>query len=122
MRRWLVILLLALLPLQFSWAAVAAYCGHETGRQAQHMGHHAHQHGDQAQALADLDSAPADQAAPAGFDLDCGHCHGAGASMPAPVGDLLRPAPAARTASAAEGRLRTRAQTPPERPQWPALA
>jgi len=30
MRRWLAILMLALLPLQFSWAAVAAYCGRTT--------------------------------------------------------------------------------------------
>jgi len=29
-RRILAILLLAVLPFQFSWAAVASYCGHET--------------------------------------------------------------------------------------------
>ena len=40
--------MLALLPLQFSWAAVAAYCGHETGQHAEHLGHHEHRHADQA--------------------------------------------------------------------------
>ena len=56
MRRWFAILMLALLPLQFSWAAVAAYCGHETGQHAEHLGHHEHRHADQAKA--DQDSAP----------------------------------------------------------------
>jgi hypothetical protein len=50
MRRWLAILMLALLPLQFGWAAVAVYCGHESDPQAQHLGHHEHQHTGQATA------------------------------------------------------------------------
>ena len=44
MRKWLAIVLLVFLPLQFSWAAVASYCQHETGAAAKHFGHHAHQH------------------------------------------------------------------------------
>jgi len=39
-RPFLAIFLLALLPLQFSWAAVASYCGHETQAGAEHFGHH----------------------------------------------------------------------------------
>lgn len=47
MRRRLAIVLLALLPLQFSWAAVASYCGHETQAATGHFGHHGHpQHAD----------------------------------------------------------------------------
>ena len=42
MRRWLAILLLVCLPLQFSWAAVADYCMHESGETADHVGHHDH--------------------------------------------------------------------------------
>ena len=34
MRKWLAIVLLVFLPLQFSWAAVASYCQHETGAAA----------------------------------------------------------------------------------------
>ncbi|MCH8617895.1 hypothetical protein [Undibacterium sp. TS12] len=33
-------MLIALLALQFSWGPVAAYCLHETGKAAQHLGHH----------------------------------------------------------------------------------
>ena len=59
MRRWLSILMLTLLPLQFSWAAVAAYCGHETGQHAEHLGHHEHQHTDQVKADQDIEEASA---------------------------------------------------------------
>ena len=120
MRRWLAILMLALLPLQFSWAAVAAYCGHESGQQAQHLGHHEHQH--TGQATTDLDSAPADQSAPAGFDFDCGHCHGTCASLPAPMDGTTPLTLTSHPVTPVEGTLRTLAQSPPERPQWLPLA
>jgi hypothetical protein len=120
MRRWFAILVLALLPLQFSWAAVAAYCGHETGPHAQHLGHHEHQH--LGPASVDTDGAPADQGAPAGLDFDCGHCHGTCASMPAPGGDVVPLSVSSRPAAPAQGTVRTLAQSPPERPQWRPLA
>lgn len=45
MRRFFLILLVMLLPLQSVWAAAAAYCGHEQRPAAQwHLGHHQHQH------------------------------------------------------------------------------
>ena len=44
MRRLVLILLVALLPLQFAWAGAAAYCQHETGAAANHFGHHEHVH------------------------------------------------------------------------------
>lgn len=40
MRRFLVLLMLCLLPLQISWAAAANYCEHEQDKTAQHFGHH----------------------------------------------------------------------------------
>lgn len=43
MRKWFLIFLLAVLPLQYAWSAAAAYCGHEQEK-SQHFGHHAHQH------------------------------------------------------------------------------
>ncbi len=63
--RKLIIFFLIVLPLQWSTAAVAAYCQHETESKAQqHVGHHAHDH----QASADLGgSDPADS----DFDADC---------------------------------------------------
>lgn len=80
MRRWLLIFVLALLPLQFSWAAVARYCGHEgespsAPAGAKHFGHHAHEH-----------EAAADHAKPsaAEVDDDCASCH-LGCAQPIPV-------------------------------------
>ncbi|MGE3296770.1 MAG: hypothetical protein AB7I68_05405 [Porticoccaceae bacterium] len=42
MRRWLILFLLALLPLQVSWAAAATVdqCAHDHDRTAAHFGHH----------------------------------------------------------------------------------
>ena len=33
---------MTVIALQFSWSAVSAYCLHESGRTAQHFGHHQH--------------------------------------------------------------------------------
>ncbi len=44
MRRWLALVLLCLLPLQVSWAAVADYCAHEHGQATPHLGHHDEEH------------------------------------------------------------------------------
>lgn len=42
MARRFVYIIAAIIALQFSWTAVSAYCTHETGRAAQHFGHHQH--------------------------------------------------------------------------------
>jgi hypothetical protein len=74
MRRWLLVFLMALLPLQLSWAAVAAYCQHEQApTQAAHFGHHEHQHHDQGAAKAK--EGHGDKKAPLTGDDDCGTCH-----------------------------------------------
>lgn len=121
MRRWLVILMLTLLPLQFSWAAVAAYCTHEASPNAEHVGHHAHQHagGETAQPKV----AKTDAGKLAGMqDLDCAQCHAA-CALPLRAEALTdgRALPTARGGDAAEA-VRTRAASPPERPQWLRLA
>lgn len=128
MRRFLAIVLLALLPLQFSWAAVAAYCGHEAPTEAAHFGHHEHQHhdgigaADDAEPVADAKADPGADKSPAAMDLDCGHCHGHCSVMPTPWASVLDalvtrpPRPALEEAGAA------RASARPERPQWRVLA
>ena len=68
MRRYLIIFLLLLLPFQFSWAAVASYCQHETESSAQHLGHHA------ADAGSKLDQTP-EKKLSEGSDADCSFCH-----------------------------------------------
>ena len=122
MRRWFAVLLLFLLPLQFSWAAVATYCGHESDAHAQHFGHHEHQHASSAGVHPDADGAGIE--APPGLDSDCGHshCHGGGIGMPAPVGGVNPVATVLRPVARVEGSVRTLAQHPPERPQWAPLA
>ena len=67
-KKMLVIVLLTLLTFQFSWAAAAVYCQHES-ETAQHFGHHNHQH----ESLTELSSDDGDQAFQA--DEDCGYCH-----------------------------------------------
>jgi hypothetical protein len=44
MRRFLLLFLICLLPLQISWAAVTGYCGHEQGMDSHHFGHHDDEH------------------------------------------------------------------------------
>jgi hypothetical protein len=38
--RRFILFVLTIFALQLSWSAVAAYCAHESGRSAQHFGHH----------------------------------------------------------------------------------
>jgi hypothetical protein len=129
MRRYFVIVLLTLLPFQFSWAAIASYCGHETLVGATHLGHHEHQHQEGVGFDGGLDtelSGTADDGvdgkAPGGTDLDCGHCHGYCSVL------LIEPPPVPAAFSAttpkithAEGGA-THAPSQPDRPQWSSLA
>lgn len=69
--RYLVLLML-LVPLQLSWAAVSAYCEHETQTASHHVGHHEHQH--QADQSGHGDDSGADSKS-GNFDADCGVCH-----------------------------------------------
>ena len=120
MRRWFAILMLALLPLQFSWAAVAAYCGHESGDAAQHMGHHEHQHADEADAH--KLGPQGGEMTSAGSDFDCGHCHVSWVTILEPLRELPTRTLAPHPAMSAEGIVRTLPQSPPDRPQWRPLA
>jgi hypothetical protein len=121
--RFLAIVLLAMLPLQFSWAAVASYCQHET-RGAGHFGHHEHEHhadaGPNAEPVADTDTQG--DKAPGAMDLDCGHCHGYCSVMltlTSGVPGALSTAHPSATHDEAGG---AHAPTRPERPQWLRLA
>lgn len=76
MRRWLPILLIVLLPLQFSWAATAAYCQHERAASTQHIGHHGHEHKNRAeQSAAKNKSQESSTLGSMVSDSDCGYCH-----------------------------------------------
>ena len=74
MRRWLSILLLVMLPFQFSWAAAASYCQHETGKLSSHFGHHEHKH--EVAKVKTSDNERGDKTSSFGaLDDDCVMCH-----------------------------------------------
>jgi hypothetical protein len=113
MRGWLIIFLLVLTPLQFSWAAIGVYCQHEKGIATQHLGHHGHQH-----QLLSNDQPTAEQLKSGSFDADCGTCH---------IGCSLAIASTAETPCLAtkrvnEARTQQMPVSPPfkvpDRPQW----
>jgi hypothetical protein len=137
-RRWFsLFLLLVLMPLQFSWAAVAAYCLHEEGhgsragvvrqgqpQAAEHVAFHEHAHDLSADSAADEAPGDAGSQAGASMDVDCGHghCHGHCTAIP-PQHDRLP----GRTMAASHGTPPdehggVHAPAQPERPQWPRLA
>jgi hypothetical protein len=128
------ILLMTLLPLQFSWAVVATYCGHEEQAGGAHFGHHAHHghehHGqedgatDAAAPMTEAQAAtPGEPSRTVGdLNADCGHCHGMAAtlsSVPSAWPGVPAASPPRAGADEAGG-----AHPParPERPQWPDLA
>lgn len=78
MRRWLLVFLLFVLPLQFTWASAAGYCRHEQEANARHVGHHSHEHaGDRDTASKSAQPAADDGDATAlGLEhSDCSFCH-----------------------------------------------
>lgn len=120
MRRWLSILLLVLMPLQFTWGAAAAYCEHETSSEARHFGHHEHAHADGGQQAQGKKPAPGDKLKPAksGLDSDCGACH-LSAAKPVSVTSLALAAPVAQILRGLGQQVfSTRAPDHPERPNW----
>lgn len=124
MRRWLLIFLVVLLPMQLSWAAVASYCQHESSSSAttQHVGHHEHQH--------EADAASTDQGgtdsksttATSAVDVDCGTCH-AGcctAMLQSPI--LVMAKLPSESHNAPALRLSSQPASLPERPNWARFA
>lgn len=119
-RRYLILFLVFLLPLQVSWAAVANYCGHEQQTTTAHFGHHQdeHQHSTTLSDNTDNDRQPVDKYS---FGHDHNHLSGFIALLltesaihdPVPSSQLL-PDDIPALPSLPPGRL--------ERPNWSALA
>ncbi len=119
MRTWLVIVMMVLLPLQLTWAATTAYCAHEKGLQASHVGHHTHRHAgvDERAAATDMG-----KMSTAKVDLDGGTCH---ASCPAALGKTPLVATLSAPPLIPDGNthaLPSAWDSRPDRPQWMALA
>ena len=109
-RRLFLLLLLAVLPLQFATAAAAPYCAHEGDSSAKHVGHHEHEH----------ESSPtieADESTALG-DSDCTYCH-LSCAQPLIVTQRTWLAFADRTSSHhASPRFPTRDPDLRDRPNW----
>lgn len=112
MRRYLIIFLLLLLPFQFSWAAVASYCQHETESSTQHLGHH------EADAGSKQDQTP-EKKLSEGDDADCSFCH---FSCSKPLNPLVTWAPAVaekdRFTVSTPARYLSHIGESPEEPDW----
>lgn len=88
MQRIVLVLLLMLLPVQWTWAAAASICRHETSVHANHFGHHEHRH-DHTTSVSSASDAAADEGVQteSGVHADCATCHAAvpGLMMPPAV-------------------------------------
>jgi len=113
MRCLFILLMIAFLPFQFTWAAAAAYCQHETGTVAQaHFGHHEHVHQDTG------DKGDAKKA----VHPDCVVCHMiALQAVLAGTPDLPKAGIAHALSPASPAFLAAAPVSLPERPQWRAL-
>lgn len=117
-RRFLTCLLM-MLAFQFTWSAISAYCMHETGRAAQHLGHHQHKadaHDQLAKAADDGKPASTKKIAQHSHCSSCAHAVLAPAA--APVTQYLLTAGIAPTSI--NVKFASVPQVPPERPQWAA--
>lgn len=125
MRRWLLVFLVVLLPMQLSWAAVASYCQHESdsATTSQHVGHHEHQHeADAASAATDLpDTSANPMTATGAVDVDCGTCHAGCCTVMLQSPMLVMAKLPSETHSATALRLSSQPASLPERPNWAHL-
>ncbi|MDR7336188.1 MAG: cation efflux protein, CzcI family [Roseateles sp.] len=125
MRRWLTILLLFVLPVQFAWSAAAAYCQHEEVAGIAHFGHHAHDHAASSHGGGKLSGAgekSSDQSPAKGMKLvgdnDCSFCHLSFAKPMVPVAFQFDKSSVSQPDSASEQAFRSRGPDLLERPNW----
>lgn len=115
-RRFLHLLMLVM-AFQLSWNVITDYCTHETGRAANHLGHH--QHASTPDELAQAAQDAPDNAKKSGVhDAHCASCaHLALAAPDLPVVPF-GPIDAERTLAGVFATPASAYSSPPERPQW----
>lgn len=118
LRRWLLILVMLIVPAQVVWAAAARYCGHETQAAAKkHLGHHEHRH--------QADTAPAADAAEvpgAPVHADCQVCHLGGSILIPALPAVCAGPPSWPPPGAPVPGYRSHVPAAPEPPDWAAPA
>ena len=117
MMRKFLFFVMAVVVFQFSWIAIGAYCGHESGQAAQHFGHHQHvESADELMAMSkDKSSVSGKKFASHAHCSYCSHATLASVSLEAMVLCLL---PAAASPVTLVSTLSSAYLPPPERPQW----
>lgn len=123
MRRWFMLFMLIVLPLQFTSAAAATYCRHESSGLAKHFGHHEHRHKAVSDGKPSLSSMVGDLEKSSAFgDFDCEYCHLA-AVYPLLTG-LVSPNAVVEQTTATEALFDFGSRDPDEfeRPNWSSLA
>ncbi len=116
MARRFVYLVLTILMLQLSWSTVAEYCEHETGRAAQHLGHHSALEGSDQEAFAAND--PPSKAKADSLHSHCSSCAHTSLSFEGLPGALAVLESARFAPFPASFRFSSSYPAPPERPQW----
>ena len=115
MKRLLLILLLAILPLQATWAAVATYCQHEKESTSRHFGHHQHKHEHEHQ-HAQAEEQQKDSSIK--FHTDCLTCQAAAAAMIIPAVDAVPIEAASVVQVSSDPLLISFPSSRPEKPKW----
>lgn len=120
MRSLVMIFLLVLMPMQFTWAALSVYCPHETGASERQVDEHNHQH--QHEAGADQEDRN-DPHATGNVDADPGACHSGQGAVILGSGRLPAVSVSSDTYTAYQSRVPSPPYLPlPERPNWTDLA
>jgi hypothetical protein len=114
MKKLFLILTLAILPFQVTWAAVATYCQHEQIVQSSHFGHHEHEHEHEQHAQTGKEQKDSSNK----FHSDCLNCHGLVAALVMPVTEAFSVKPASQSYASCESHLKSVPSSRPEKPQW----
>ena len=111
MKRFLLVLLMFLLPVLVAWAVAGSYCTHEQSAETPHFGHHFHIHQPQSDDGSQV---------PLKLHPDCSSCHASTVGMlngDAQIADVAAP-----SATCSQPFLLPSSAPPvePERPKWAA--
>ncbi|MET0267120.1 MAG: hypothetical protein ABW202_16075 [Duganella sp.] len=113
-------LLMTVVALQFSWSVVTSYCMHESGREAQHFGHH--QHNDVAHHDGSATPDQPNLAKKTSAHTHCSVCAHGASSIDDMTASVFHPLMAGSAPMETVTRLSSSYTPPPERPQWLAAA
>lgn len=116
MTRRFVYMMLTIIALQLSWGVIAVYCQHESGRAAQHFGHHQHADTLDHSVVAAKDKSSA--AKKATQHSHCSSCAHAPLSIDGLPEVALHPTAGSDAPISAIASLSSSYKTPPDRPQW----